>query len=102
MDGLFGAATELFPNTPKRRDNNNSSSGSERNAGKKVVAATPKIYVLFTSNSDVPTEYYGSLKFIDNKNEFDATFGKNHVLLPSNPTSLDNATTVELLLDFSD
>ena len=102
MDGLFGAATELFPNTPKRKEDNKSSLGSDRNVGKKVVVATPKMDILFTSNSDVTTGYYGSLKILDNQNEFDATFGKNSVLLPSNPTSPDNTTTAKLLLDFSD
>ena len=58
--------------------------------------------ILFTSNSDVTTGYYGSLKFLDNQNEFDATFGKNPILLPSNPTSSDITTTENLLLDFSD
>jgi len=102
MDGLFGAATELFPNTPKRKEDNDSSSGSDENAGKKMVAATPKMDVIFTSNSDVTTGYYGSLKILDNQNEFNAIFGKNPVLLPSNPTSSDNTTTAKLLLDFSD
>jgi len=102
MDELFGAATKLFSNTPKRKEENDSSSGSDGNGGKKVAAATPKMDVLFTSNPDVTTGYYGSLKFLDNQNEFDAIFGKNPVLLPSNPTSSNNTTTAKLLLDFSD
>jgi len=102
MDGLFVSAMELFSNTPKRKEDNNSLSGSDENAGKKVVAATPKMDVLFTINSDVTTGYYGSLKFLDNQNEFDATFGKNPVLLLRNPTSSDNTAKAKLLVYFSE
>jgi len=38
---------------------------------------------------------------MDKQDEFDKVFGKNPVLLPPNPTSIDSSTTSKLLLDFN-
>ena len=39
---------------------------------------------------------------MDKNDEFDKVFGKNPILLPPNPTSVDSATTSKILLDFSE
>ena len=52
--------------------------------------------------SNAKTGYYGDIGFLDKQDEFDKIVGKNHVLLPPNPTSVDSATTTKLLLDFSE
>ena len=63
---------------------------------------TPKMNILFSNMSNAKTGYYGGLGFLDKQEEFDKVFGKNPVLLPVNPTSVDSATTTKLLLDFSE
>ena len=39
---------------------------------------------------------------MDKNDEFYKVFGKNSILLPPNPTSVDSATTSKILLDFSE
>ena len=58
--------------------------------------------ILFNNISDAKSGYYGGLEFLDKQDEFNKVFGKNPVLLPPNPTSVDSSTTAKLLLDFSE
>ena len=66
-----------------------------------TTPATPKMDALFGGSSNVIIGYYGGLEFIDKQEEFDATFGSDPVILPSDPVSSDTASTSKLLLDFS-
>ena len=99
MAGVFDTPTKLFStpssnDTEEKEDSGSSDSSADANG-------TPKMNVLFGGSSDMMLEYFGGIKFLDKQNEFDATFGKYPVLLPSNLTSTDGTATAKVLLEFS-
>jgi len=100
MAGIFDTPTKLF-STPSNDDtedkeNIGSSDSSTDTSG------TPKMNVFLSSGSDMMLGYFGGIKFLDKQNEFDVTFGKDPLLLPSNPTSIDGTVTTKVLPEFSD
>ena len=62
---------------------------------------TPKMSALFNSSSNILIIYYGGVDFLDNKEEFDSTFGKDLVLLHTNPVSYDSSSAAKYLLDLA-
>ena len=85
---------------PKIKEGRKDDSSDDNEDNSTVTPNTPKMNLLFSNISNSKTKYYGCLELLDKQAEFDEVFGKNPVLLPTNPTSVDSSTTVKLLLDF--
>ena len=62
---------------------------------------TPKMNALFNSSYNILIGYYGGVDFLDNQEEFDPTFGKDPVLLHTNPVLHESMSNSKHLLDFS-
>ena len=87
--------TKLFStpsndDTKEKEDSGSSDSSTD-------ASGTSKMNVLFGDGSDMMLGYFSGIKCIDKQNGFDATFGKDPVLLPSNPTSTDGTSTAKVL-----
>ena len=97
---IIGVSQQLFTTPETKGKKDDSSDGNDDNST--VTPNTPKMNILFSNISDSKTGYYSGLEFMDKQDEFDKVFGKNPVLLPPNPTSINSSTTSKLLLDFNE
>ena len=97
---IIGVSQKLFATPENKGKKDDSSDDDDDNLT--VTPNTPKMNLLFSNIFNSKIGYYGGLEFLDKQAEFDEVFGKNPVLLPPNPTSVDSSTTAKLLLDFSE
>ena len=91
---LFGSPSETEEDGSLPKDDDKDDSVAT------LMAGTPKMDALFSSESNVSIGYFGGLGFLDNQNKFYEVFGRDSMLMPANLSDRDSSTTAKSMLDF--
>jgi len=73
----------------KAKESSQVKSTPTRAAPSTTSLGSPKMNIIIQNNSAMKSGYFGKLELLDSQEDFNGTFGKKPVVLPSNPNRAD-------------